>query len=193
MIPSKKTLGKLKAEIYINAVRLFVDACELFNKRSHASTFAFAILSLEELGKLEMVDHICGDISFNPDSDPQEFLKHLFSWPMFFNHRNKQAWAIFNFKNKRLKEISEGVLDQAKQDALYVGYFNRRIRSPRKITPVKAYAELSIVFSKFADVADLGFNGFDCWSDALSRAKAKRWLAKVDKAYSSLSKPRRRP
>lgn len=79
MIPSKKTLGKLKAEIYINAVRLFVDACELFKMRSHASSLALAILSLEELGKLEMVDHICGDISGNPDEDPQLFINHLFS------------------------------------------------------------------------------------------------------------------
>ena len=196
MIPSKKTLGKLKAEIYINAVRLFVDGCELYQKRSHASAFALAILSLEELGKLEMVDHICDDISINPESDSQEFLKHLFSWPMFLNHRNKQAWAsdpIFNFKKKRLKDISEGVLDRAKQDALYVGYVNRRIRSPRKTTPAKAHSELSIVFRKFNDIADLGFNGFDCWSDAQSRSRAKRWFAKVEKAYIGLKKPQKKP
>jgi AbiV family abortive infection protein len=196
MIPSKKTLGKLKAEIHINAVRLFVDGCGLFKNRSHASAFAFAILSFEELGKLEMVDHICDDISINPHCDAQDFLEHLFSRPMFFSHRNKQMWAsspIFNSKKKRIKEISEGVLDRAKQDALYVGYFNRRIRSPRRITPQKAYDELTIVFRKFADVADLGLNGFDCWSNAQSRMKAKRLLAKVEKAYSSLKKGKRKP
>ena len=87
MIPSKVTLSKLKAEIYTNAVRLFIDACTLYKKRSYASSFALAILSFEELGKLEMVDHICDDISINPDSNPQDFLNHLFSRPMFFNHK----------------------------------------------------------------------------------------------------------
>ena len=192
MIPSKKTVGKLKAEIHINAVRLFVDACALHGRTSYASAFALAILSLEELGKLEMVDHICDDISINPNHDAQGFLEHLFSRPMFFNHRNKQMWAsdsLFNFKKKRLKDISEGVLDRAKQDALYVGYAKRRIRSPRKMTSKKAYAELTIVFRKIGDVQDLGFNGFDCWSDAQSRAKAKRWYSKAEQAYLEVRKP----
>jgi len=197
MIPSKKTLSKLKVEIYINSVRLFLDACGLYQKRSHASAFALAVLSLEELGKLEMVDHICDDISVNPDIDPQDSLEHLFSRPMFLNHKNKQAWAsgtIFNFKNKRLKDISEGVLDRAKQDAIYVGYANRLIRSPRKISPAKAHSELSIVFQKLEDVADLGFNGFDCLSDAQSRAKAKRWFSKIENAYKGLkTSPKKKP
>jgi AbiV family abortive infection protein len=66
MKPSKKTLGKLKSEIYINAVRLFSDACILYSKRSYASAYALSILSLEALGKFEMVGHICYDMSINP-------------------------------------------------------------------------------------------------------------------------------
>ena len=192
MIPSKKTLGKLKAEVYINGVRLFLDACALFEIRSCASALALAILSLEELGKLEMVDHICGEIPTNRDSDAQDFLAHLFSRRMFLNHRNKQVWAsdpLANYKKKRLKDISEGRLDRAKLNALYVGYSNRRIQTPRKTTPTRAYSELTVVFRKFGDVRDLGFNGFDCWSDAQSRAKAKRWLTKVERAYAGLKKP----
>jgi|GEM_PF-6949301 AbiV family abortive infection protein len=196
MIPNKSTLSKLKAEIYINAVRLFIDACTLYKNRSYASAFALAILSFEEIGKLEMVDHICDDISINPDSNPQDFLNHLFSRPMFFNHKNKQVWAadpIFNFKKKRFKDIAGGVLEQAKQAALYVGYFNRRIRSPRTITRIKVFNEISTVFKKFTDVEDLGFNGFDCWSDAQSRAKTKRWFVKIEKAYANLNKPKQKP
>lgn len=192
MIPSKKTLGKLKAEIQINSIRLFCDACTLFQKRSYASAYALSILSLEELGKLEMVDHICVDISFNSDCNPQEFLDHLFSRPMFFNHKNKQMWAsdpIFNLKKKRIKEISAGDLDRAKQGALYVGYYNRRIRSPKRISAHKAYSEFTILYRKLKEIGDLGFNGFDCWSDAQSRAKAKRWFAKVVSAYTNLKKP----
>lgn len=195
MVPSKNMLSKLKTDVYINAVRLFVDSCILFQNHSYPSAFALAILSLEELGKLEMVDHICDDISINPDSDPQEFLDHLFSRTMFLNHKNKQMWAsdpMSTFKKKRIKEISEGALDRAKQNAFYVGYSKCRIRSPGTITATKAHSEITIVYLKFSDVADLGFNGFDCWSDAQSRAKAKRWLTKIEKTYTSLTKPKRK-
>ncbi|MFH1062034.1 MAG: AbiV family abortive infection protein [Candidatus Omnitrophota bacterium] len=193
IVPSEKTLDKLKAEIYVNAIRLFVDACHLFKKRSQSSALAFAILSLEELGKLEMVDHICDDI-LHTDYKPQEFLDQLFSRSMFLNHKNKQMWAsglIFTSEKQRVKEISEGMLDRAKQDALYVGYYNRRIKSPRKISPLKVFNELTIVYHKFIDVADLGFNGFYCSSDSQSRAKAKRYLKKVESAYLNLKKPKR--
>jgi AbiV family abortive infection protein len=62
MIPSKKTLARLKEEIHINAIHLFCDGCTLFRNKSYSSANALAILSLEELGKLQMVDHICDDI-----------------------------------------------------------------------------------------------------------------------------------
>ena len=178
MIPSEKTLEKLKAEIHVNAVRLFVDACCLHGRRSYGSALALAILSLEELGKLEMVDHICDDICLcsGGDGDKQDLLKFLFSRPMFLNHKNKQMWAtepsiMRSLRDKRNRDIYEGVLDKAKQDALYVGYSKRRIRSPRSITCQEAYAEISIVFRQIGDVGDLGFNGFRCWSDAQSRAR----------------------
>ena len=158
MRPSKKTLGKLKSEIYINAVRLFSDACLLFNKHSYASVYALSILSLEELGKLEMVDHICDDISINPDSNPQDFFEHLFSKSMFFDHRNKQMWAsdfVFSDDKKRIKQISEGSLDRSKQDAFYVGYFKNYIRSPKLIKQQKTFNKLNIVFDKFKEIDDL--------------------------------------
>lgn len=195
MVPSARTLSKLKAEIHINAVRLFCDACTLFQERSYASSYALAILSLEELGKLEMVDHICDDICINSDCNPKEFLDHLFSRSMFFSHKNKQMWAsdpFFNFKKKRIKEISEGILDRAKQDAIYVGYFNHRVRSPKRITAHKAYSELTVVLKKFKDIGDLGFNGFYCCSDIRLKAKAKRLLSKLETEYVKLKRPKKK-
>lgn len=193
MTPSTKTLAKLKSEIYINAVRLFSDACILYQNKSYSSAYAFAILSLEELGKLEMVDHICGDISINPDSNHQEFLDSLFSRFMFFSHKNKQMWAsdpMGNSNKKRLKEIHCGAIDRAKQNSLYVGYSRRRILSPKKLTSVKAYAELVLVYNKIVDIQDIGFNGFDCFSDSISRAKSKRYIAKIERAFDGLRQPR---
>ena len=192
MIPSEKTLSRLKEEVYINAVRLFCDACTLYKVHSYPSSYAFAILSFEELGKLEMIDHICDDIQINPDSDPQEFLNHLFSREMFLSHANKQMWAsdpILRGITKRIKQIANGKLDKNKQDAIYVGYINRRIRSPKRISAIKAYTELTITFDKFKDISDLGFNGFECWSDAQSRAKAKRYLKKIEDLFTKLNKP----
>lgn len=192
MIPSKKTLSKLKKEVYINAIRLFCDACKLYKVHSYPSSFAFSILSFEELGKLEMIDHICDDISINPDYNPKEFLKHLFSRDMFFSHTNKQMWAsnpILNLTSKRIKQIADRELEKNKQDALYVGYTNKRIRSPKRFSAIKAYMELRITFDKFKDIADLGFNGFDCWPDAQSRAKAKRYLKKIEDLFRMLKEP----
>ncbi len=194
MIPSKRTVGRLKEEIYTNAVGLFCDACTLYQKRSYATTFALAILSLEELGKLAMVDHICDDICINSHVKPQDFLKHLFSRSMFLSHNNKQAWAAIHFgsddlNSKRHNDISEGDLDRAKQDALYVGYFKGKIRSPKEITRRKAYLELSYVVDLFREVRDMGFNGFDGDSNSSSRAKANRRLKKVEAALRSLRVP----
>jgi AbiV family abortive infection protein len=191
MIPSKKTLSRIKEEVYINAVRLFCDACILYKEHSYPSSYAFAILSFEELGKLEMIDHICDDIIINPDSNPQEYLNHLFSRKMLFSHVNKQFWSSFQLKGftKRTKQITNRELEKNKQDALYVGYANRRIRSPKQISAIKAYTELSITFDKFKDTADIGFNGFDCFSDAQSRAKSKRYLKKIEDLFIKLNNP----
>jgi len=191
MIPSKKTLARLKEEIHINAIHLFRDGCTLFKNKSYSSANALAILSLEELGKLEMVDHICDDISLNPEHDPQEFLNSLFSRSMFFSHKNKQSWAS-DFNRNRLRSIKEGILDRDKQDSLYVGYSNRRIRSPRHISSNKAYIQLAISFNKIKEVGDLGFNGFDCWSDEQSMERAKQYHLMAEKAFSSLTKPTKR-
>lgn len=151
MIPGKKTIEKLKSETYLNAVRLFSDACLLYQNRAYPSAYALAILSLEELGKLEMIDHICDDISINPHCNPQEFLDHLFSRNMFLSHKNKQIWAsdpMLNSEKKRRREIDKGALDRAKQSALYVGYSKHRIQSPKKVTSCKAYGEIAIVYNK---------------------------------------------
>ena len=191
MIPSKNTLSKLKEEVYFNAVRLFCDACTLYKAHAYPSSYAFAVLSFEELGKLEMVDHICDDIIINPGSNPQEFLDHLFSRKMLFSHVNKQSWSSFQARDttKRLKQIAIGELEKNKQDALYVGYKNRRIQSPKRFSSIKAYTELTNTFDKFKDISDLGFNGFECNSDAQSRAKAKRYLKKIENLFTKLNKP----
>jgi len=191
MIPSKKTLTRLKEEININTINLFCDGCALFDYKSYSSANALAILSLEELGKLEMVDHICDDIALNPQHDPQQFLNNLFSRQMFFSHKQKQMWAS-DFNGNHLRRINEGILDKDKQSSLYVGYSGRRIRSPRLISSNKAYAQLEISFNKIKEIGDLGFNGFYCYSDAQSKKRAKKCYLIAEKAFFNLKKPIKR-
>jgi AbiV family abortive infection protein len=195
MRPGKNTLAKLKAEVQINAICLFCDGCALFKNKSYGSAYALAVLSLEELGKLEMVDDVCDGISINPDSNPQDILDHLFSRTMFFSHRNKQMWAASPFcksKKVRVRTIESGDLDRAKQHAFYVGYSNRRIRSPRHVSSVVAFAELMMSFKKIKEVGDLGFNGFHCFSDARSRTQARHYRGRAERALSAIRRPKRR-
>jgi AbiV family abortive infection protein len=189
MRPSKRTLATLKEEVYRNAVRLIGDACKLYRLGSYPSAFALGVLALEEVGKLNMVDHICDDIQINPDSNPQEFLDRLFSRNMYRSHTNKQVWAsdpILKGLTKKLQARAQGALDRAKQDAIYVGYAGRRITRPRKLTASKAMAQIREVRRALHEAGDLGFNGFDCWSTARTRARAARMLQQVDKWYNGL-------
>jgi AbiV family abortive infection protein len=192
MIPSVKTLEKLKEESYINAVRLFVDACKLHKAKSYASAFALSVLAIEEIGKLNMVDHICDDIILSSGSNPQWFLDHLFSRDMYRSHTNKQAWATspLDIQSASVK-LNIKVLDKlerAKQNAIYVGYSRRRINRPRKLTKHKSFALLREVHKILHGTDDLGFNGYYCFSDAASKARARRYLNKVDDWYERLTK-----
>ena len=191
MKPSKKTFAKLKEEIYKNAFRLFCDSCFLFHKESFPSSFALSILSLEELGKLEMVDHICGEIPHMSESRAAEHIQHLFSRGMYFSHKNKQIWASMDdlsTDKKRLKNIGDGNLDKEKQKAFYVG-FDKRIQSPLKISSQKAYSELKITFQKFISIRDLGFNGFDCWTTQESEEEVNKYIKKLETNFQGLKKP----
>lgn len=93
--------------------------------------------------------------------------------------------ADFNEKSLQRK-ISKGVLDREGQDSFYVGYSNRRIRSPKNISSEKAYAKLEIALNKIREIGDLGFNGFYCEPDERSEKLAKKYRLKAEKAFSSL-------
>ena len=177
MYPTPRTLSKLKREIYLNAERLFQDACHLFMQGSYPSACALAVLAYEELGKLEMVDHICDDIILNPHVDRRDFLSHLFSRSMYFSHRTKQEWAsVFDGTPRRQTEVSQGRLEKLKQDALYVSYAKRRIVIPKRLTKNVAYRELRHAHAKFKRIGDLGFNGFYCDSTPHTKREAREHL-----------------
>jgi AbiV family abortive infection protein len=76
---------RLERAVYVNAARLFLDACALYRNGSFPSAYALAILAFEERGKVQMMDHVCfeavlNDGSFRLASDRMD---HLFSRRMF--------------------------------------------------------------------------------------------------------------
>lgn len=194
MKPSEVTFSKLKVVIYKNAVRLFIDSCQMFNLKSYPTAYALSILALEEIGKLEMVDHICDDISINDKESTSDLIKHLFSKDMFRSHKSKQAWGIgtmyLEASPKSIKHIADGKLDMDKQDAFYVGYFGSRLKDPAKISARKAYLEMRNVLARFHTIQDIGFNGFRGFSDYRTRSKARYYLKKLDKHFSSIKSPK---
>jgi len=196
MIPTKRTLNKIKKETYINALRLYFDACLVYEHKSYASAFAFAVLSLEEIGKLYMIDHVIDEALQMSPSSAQEWVNHLFDRKMFYSHRNKQMWAsidsMYSRDRKRIEDIDKGKMEIAKQDALYVGYRDRRIRLPQKITQQKAYAEIYILFEELKSLQDFGLVDIDDWSNSKTRAKARRYLLRIEKAIDALGVPRRK-
>ncbi|PYJ36132.1 MAG: hypothetical protein DME79_00590 [Verrucomicrobia bacterium] len=111
----------------------------LYANRSFPSAYALAILALEEVGKVEMMDHVCfeavlNDGSFRLKSDRMD---HLFSRRMFYCHPNKQAWGVNSPLRKRVPVVERliddrNTLDRHKQDSLYVGFSQGRIRSPAR-------------------------------------------------------------
>lgn len=131
--------------VYANAARLFLDACTLYNLDSFPSAYAMAILAFEEVGKIEMMDHVffeavLNDGSFRMGADRME---HLFSRTMFYSHRNKQAWGIYGRPSAVERLVNDrNTLDRHKQDAFYVGFSAGRTRLPSRFQSNYAYRQL---------------------------------------------------
>lgn len=75
--------------------------------------------------------------------------------------------------------IQGGGLDRTKQHALYVELEGDEVRTPSRVTREKALGLLAEVPRAITECGDVGFNGFDCDSTALSQARAaeKRQMA----------------
>ena len=133
-----------------------------------------------------MVDHICDDIMINARKYRKDFLEHLFSKGMFFNHRVKQVWLVkdeYILGRGKYKDIFNGTFETEKQNSVYVGYKNSKILIPKSINRLKSYKELKKSFNFIRDVRDLGFNGFECDSTNLTIRKAENIIVKMQKLF----------
>jgi AbiV family abortive infection protein len=81
------TVMRLVRSIHANAARLFLDACTLYRAASYPTAYALSILAYEELGKMEMVDHVAFEEVLNGSARmTRERMEHLFSRNMFYSH-----------------------------------------------------------------------------------------------------------
>jgi AbiV family abortive infection protein len=194
------TAMRLERAVYANAARLFLDACTLYQTGAFPSAYSLAILAFEEVGKVQMMDHVCfeavlNDGSFRLASDRME---HLFSRDMFYSHRNKQAWGIYrDCTNGRLPAVERliddhNTLDRHKQDALYVGFSAGRMRLPTRFRATHAHRQLHYVIGAFEQIADLPFYGVFEDSTRTTKREAKRVYLALRKAFDALPSPRTR-
>lgn len=160
-----ETTMRLERAVYYNAARLFIDACVLYEARAYPSSYALAILAMEEVGKVQMLDHVCFETVLNDSSNrlTKDRMEHLFSRTMFYSHRNKQAWSIFGtYKSKGAPLVErlvseQGTLDRHKQHALYVDFENGRIKEPLRFRATHAYRQLRYVLAAFEHIEELPF------------------------------------
>jgi AbiV family abortive infection protein len=185
--------------IYYNSARLFCDACILYRAEAYPSAYALAILGYEELGKLEMFDHVVSEAVLNEGSRRLEdkWMQHLFSRSMFYSHRNKQAWGMHQGAKKGSKPqverlIYSDTLDHHKQDAIYVGFRDGRIQLPDRFRATHAYRQLTYLLRGLERIADLPFLELFEESNRVSRGYSEPTLAALRKEFSQLRAPSRR-
>ncbi len=116
-------LGRMAYLALANAIRLHFDSILLYKKKSFASSLHLAILSLEELGKAQEMDHYYWTSKVNsgllPPEEEEKYLK------FYYSHHWKQGAAIkrdmFNYSPNFISLIDERKLEQRKQNSIYVG------------------------------------------------------------------------
>lgn len=193
------TVMKLERSIHSNAARLFGDACTLYRAGGYASAYGLAILAFEELGKIQLVDHVAFEAVLNGGSyflDP-ETMKHLFSRGTFYSHTNKQGWGLMGVKEAAPTPqvemlIKNDKLEIHKQNTFYVGFQDGRIASPERFRATHAYRQLKYALGVFEQMADLPFYGVWEKSTSVTRRRAKNVLTTLRVEFSKLIPPTRK-
>src|SRR5262245_9100 len=182
---TQRMLSQTKEEACLNAYRLFKDACLLWMAGRYPSSYVMAILSMEEAGKLHMLDWMCDIIGQDPDR-MADTINFIFSRRMALSHKKKQEYAIreklldFKRHGAYLKDVESGSLERKKQNAIYVGLGQDSIILPRKTSKNSARAQIKQTFRLIRDIDDLGFNGFNCNPSATSKRRANHHIRRME-------------
>ena len=159
------TLFELGQEVFYNGYSLLFDSCLLFGNESYPSAYGLAVLSLEEFGKFSACDHIGFESELNDDGTndyKRHHLGHLFSGKQFYNHSWKQQWGSLHKPDRddfadieRL--VSDGTLDQRKQESFYVDLEQGVVGTPTRIGRNEARSMIEYAFASMKGIGDLPF------------------------------------
>ena len=157
-----KKLSRLQVHALGNAIDLYDDASLLYKGKRFSTAFFLAVIGIEEIGKVYILDDIIYNVRVNGSdlSDAQA----RFQW--LFQHRTKQSQAHNYFRDfhwsraKRLEfqEICSGKFDLQKQNSLYVGLegrkLNGRILLPSNTTRILARKQLRYLYRLLFELAN---------------------------------------
>jgi AbiV family abortive infection protein len=161
-------LPRLATASFMNAIRLHEDAILLFKKERIPSALHTAILSIEEIGKYFMYEHLWFHSRVDPwmrtIEDLQKFMIDSYS------HTSKQKWFIADYVNDEpyfskplIRILKKSNLEQIKQQATYVGLprkgknidFKKRMTSPLR-TSKKTTEKLITLVNDYIVVTAVG-------------------------------------
>lgn len=137
-----------------NALRLHFDSILLFDNESYPSAYFLSILSLEELGKVTMLDNFVWHSRIDGRYSAQDEQRSI---DRIFQHQVKQKvfatdaeWFV---PKKLLENFRNGKIEVMKQNAVYVGLtrknrksdLNGKVISPYDVGMLKARRQITVV------------------------------------------------
>lgn len=192
---SKEELSKFKREAFRNAVRLFCDACLLYTNGSYPSSYSLAVASYEELGKVHVIDRACDGMCLNPKTKAEIYKMYLEGrWLSDHIHKQKQALfetnlATINENDYKTRFVFSGGLEKSRQQALYVELESAEVRTPSRITKEKSLALIKDIKQAIEASGDIGFSGFDAFSNSKSEWQFEEQMDLVRSAFKLCSQP----
>lgn len=191
------SLKRLARAAYFNAVRLYKDACLLFKNNSYASAYFSSLASIEELGKVKMIDHFYADMRLNNEvfGFPKDtFVNALFARSHFYNHRDKQESAMegtqFGWNTpEEFKDIPElfSSAEKERQRSVYVDFSKGVVTTPEDvITKGRVLKSLKVGLHIFEEMEDMGLAG-TYWTDTpKTKRRALAIVGELKKLLSDL-------
>lgn len=165
----KSKIENLALLSFKNALRLHFDSIILYSHNSYPSAYVSSVLSLEEIGKLHLLnsDFMCNSLIEGNMKSIIDMLKLTYIHPI----KQKNALDIEDYfcKNKRtgIREINmkfqhifSGELEVSKQRAIYAGFdrikgkiqINSPLRSPFYVKHTKTLKQIRLVHEYFLDM-----------------------------------------
>lgn len=196
-----KKISKMNGLALKNALRLHFDSILLFNKKSYPSAYYLSALTQEELGKVFILD----DFLYHSTVD-KKYLKvekeHL---SFMYNHLSKQQWFIGenwpDLYKKFIKEVTNGKLETAKQNSLYVGFERKKkkinlkgkIKSPFNIKRDKVKRQITVINDFLKEFTFSIMNHFGTMESGEGEALLnKKLFLKLQKSWKYTSKKTKR-